>query len=104
MARLLDAPRRQTINETSSAQVRVDRKHQINLWYLIAAIFAVIWLRDIWVTSREVEPVPYSRFLELLEQGKIVAIAIRDKIIQASLKEPLPNGEKKIVATRVEPD
>jgi cell division protease FtsH len=82
----------------------VDRKHQINLWYLIAAIFAVIWLRDIWVTSREVEPVPYSRFLELLEQGKIVDIAIRDKIIQASLKEPLPNGEKKIVATRVEPD
>ena len=29
----------------------MDRKTQINLWYLIAAIFAVIWLRELWVTS-----------------------------------------------------
>jgi cell division protease FtsH len=82
----------------------VERKHQINLWYLMAALLAVIWLRELWVTSQEVEPVAYSQFLQLLEQGKISEIAIRDKVIQGSLKEPLPDGEKKIVTTRVEPD
>ena len=82
----------------------MDRKTQISLWYLIAAMLAVIWLRDAWVTSREVEPVPYSQFLQLLEQGKVSEIAIRDKVIQGSLREPLANGEKKIITTRVDPE
>jgi cell division protease FtsH len=82
----------------------VDRKHQINLWYLMLALLAVIWLRDIWVTTRDVEPVAYSEFLQLLEKGQITEITVRDQLIQGALKDPLPDGEKRIVTTRVEPE
>src|SRR5215207_9474633 len=68
------------------------------------AILAVIWLRELWVTARDVEPVPYSQFLQLLEQNKITEIAIRYNVIQGSLKEALPDGEKKFITTRVDPD
>jgi len=82
----------------------VERKTQINLWYLLLAVLAVIWMRDIWVTAQEVEPLAYSEFMKLLEEGKVADISIRDNIIHGSLKEALPDGEKKFVTTRVDPD
>jgi cell division protease FtsH len=81
----------------------LERKTQINLWYLIIAILAVIWIRDAWIASRDVEPVAYSEFLRMLEQGKVSEIAIGEKVIQGNLKEPLPDGEKKFITTRVDP-
>jgi len=81
----------------------LERKTQINLWYLIIAVLAVIWIRDAWVTARDVEPVAYSEFLRLLEQGKVSEIAIGEKIVQGNLKEPLADGEKKFITTRVDP-
>ena len=78
---------------------RVERKTQINLWYLILAMLAVIWVREAWIAAQEVEPVAYSDFLLMLEQGKVNEIQIREKVIQGTLKEPLPDGEKKIVTT-----
>ena len=51
----------------------MERSTQINLWYLLLALLAVIWLRDVWVTSQEVEPIAYSEFLQLvqLDQGSV---------------------------------
>jgi cell division protease FtsH len=95
---------RSSVVFSASALSALERKTQINLWYLMLALLAVIWLRDLWVTSREVEPVAYSEFLQMLERGQITEITIRDRIIQGALKEPLANGEKRIVTTRVDPD
>ena len=81
----------------------MERKTQINLWYLLLAMLAVIWLRDLWVTSRDVEPLAYSEFLQLLERGQVTEITIRDQLIQGSLRDPLPDGEKRFVTTRVDP-
>src|SRR5918999_1834243 len=68
------------------------------------AMLAVIWLREAWVAARDVEPVAYSEFMRLLEDGKIDEISVRDQVIQGTLKEPLPDGEKKFITTRVEPE
>src|SRR4051812_40431531 len=82
----------------------LERKTQINLWYLMIALLAVIWLRDLWVTSREVEPLAYSEFLHMLQSGQIADIAIRDNVISGSLTKPLANGETKFITTRVDPE
>lgn len=82
----------------------MERKTQINLWYLMIALLAVIWLRDLWVTSRDVEPLAYSEFLQMLEKGQIADIAIRDNVISGSLVKPLANGETKFITTRVDTD
>jgi cell division protease FtsH len=81
----------------------LDRKTQINIWYLALALIAVIWMRDLWVASQQVEPLAYSQFMRLLEQGKVADISIRDNIIHGTLREPLPQGETKFVTTRVDP-
>jgi len=81
----------------------VERSTQINLWYLLLALLAVIWLRDVWVTSQEVEPIAYSEFLQLVQRGKVGEITIRGSTIAGTLTEPLPKGEKKFITTRVDP-
>jgi len=82
----------------------VERKTQITIWYAIVAVLGIIWLRDLWVTSQQVEPLPYSDFESLLQQGKVQELAIRDNTIQGTLKEPLPRGQRKFVTVRVNPD
>jgi len=82
----------------------VERKTQITVWYVMIAIVGIIWLRDLWVTSRQVEPIPYSDFHALLEQNKVAEIAVRDNTIQGTLREPLPGGQRKFVTVRVEQD
>ena len=82
----------------------MERKTQITVWYVIIALFGIIWLRDLWVATRQIEPIPYSDFHALLEQHKVAEIAIRDNTIQGTLREPLPSGQKKFVTVRVDQD
>src|SRR5687767_11342235 len=72
----------------------MERKTQINLWYVLLAMLAVIWLREAWVTSQQVEPVPYSQFQKLLEDGNVTEITIRGDLIHGTLKTPLPGGDE----------
>ena len=46
----------------------MNKQTQISVWYFLAALLAVLWLREIWVESRQVEPLPYSEFQRLLEK------------------------------------
>jgi cell division protease FtsH len=82
----------------------VERKTQITIWYVIVALLGVIWLRDLWVASRQVEALPYSEFQSLLKADKIQELAVRDNTIQGTLKEPLPGGQRKFVTVRVDED
>ncbi len=82
----------------------MERRTQFTLWYLIIAIIGVFWLRDLWVTATQVEPIPYSDFQQQLKAGKIKDIAISDNIIQGTYKEKTPDGRTRFVTTRVDPD
>jgi cell division protease FtsH len=75
----------------------------INIWYVLFALLAVLWLRDVWLSSRETESVPYSEFLRHLERGRLQDVQIRSDLIIATLKEPSQDGHKRIVTVRVEP-
>lgn len=49
----------------------VERKTQFNIWYVILAALGVLLLQDFWEQSRQVEPIPYSRFEKYLDEGRI---------------------------------
>ncbi|HEU0202043.1 MAG TPA: ATP-dependent zinc metalloprotease FtsH [Burkholderiaceae bacterium] len=79
-------------------------KTHFNLWYLVFALIAVMWIRDIWVASTAVQTVAYSEFQQYLRNGQIESIAVSDRQVHATLKQPTPDGRTRIVATRVDPD
>lgn len=82
----------------------MDKKAQINFWYVIVAVFGILLAQSLYVQSTKITPIPYSRFQTLLDQGKVAEIAITQNHIRGTLKEAEPNGLKYFVTTRVESD
>ncbi|MBI4755990.1 MAG: ATP-dependent zinc metalloprotease FtsH [Betaproteobacteria bacterium] len=81
-----------------------EKKTQFSVWYFIFALLTVMWLHNLWVQARTVEPLPYSEFQALLKEGRVAEIAITDNYITGTLKSPLADGRSKFVTTRVEAD
>ena len=81
----------------------MEKQTQISIWYFVLALLAVLWLREIWVESRQVEPLPYSEFQRLLKEGQIKEITISDKLIQGTLAKPV-QGRSRFVTIRVDPE
>ncbi len=82
----------------------MDKKTQINFWYIIAAMFGIFVVQSLYIQSTKITPIPYSRFQTLLDQGKVDEIAITQNRIRGTLKEAGADGLKDFVTTRVESD
>ena len=75
-----------------------------NVWYLAFAILGVLWLRDVWLTMRQVEPIAYSQFQQDLKQGRIKDLEISTTTIQGAYKDPRPDGRTRFATQRVDPE
>lgn len=80
----------------------MEKKHQINLWYAVAAFGLVILFQSWWEAHKTVEPIPYSQFEHYLKERKIEEISIKENTIQGKFKTPLEDGKQYFVTTRVE--
>ena len=81
----------------------MEKQTAFNIWYVMLALLAVIWLRDAWVGVSQVEAIPYSEFLHHVKTGELEEIAISNNVIQAKLRKPTSDGGTRIVTTRVDP-
>ncbi len=82
----------------------MDKKTQINFWYVIVAVLGVLFVQNLYMQYTKVAPIPYSQFQILLDQGKIAEIAVTENHIYGTLREAGPEGLKDFVTTRVEPE
>lgn len=85
-------------------QLPMDKKTQINFWYVIIAVLSILLIQSMYARYTKVEPIPYSRFHTLLDEDKIAEIAITENHIYGSLKGEGADGLKDFVTTRVEPE
>ena len=81
----------------------MQKQTQISVWYFLVALLAVLWLRELWVESQQIEPLPYSEFQRLLKEGQIKEIKISDRMIQGTLSAPV-QGRSRFVTIRVDPE
>ena len=85
----------------------MDKKLQINFWYVIAAMLGIVLFQSFlveYLQGSKPVPIPYSRFESLLNDGKIADISITPNYIRGTLREPQSDGLKDFITTRVEPD
>jgi len=80
----------------------MERQTQINVWYLVIAALAVMWLSNLWKEARTVEPITYSEFVGYLKEGKIAEVVIRENIVEGTFKEPQADKRTRFVAVRVD--
>ncbi|MCB1740082.1 MAG: ATP-dependent metallopeptidase FtsH/Yme1/Tma family protein, partial [Gammaproteobacteria bacterium] len=81
----------------------MEKKHQINIWYVVVAILAITLIQDWWAAASRVQTIPYSEFEQDLKDGRIERIDIGDRFIHGYYKTP-HKDRSEFITTRVEPD
>jgi cell division protease FtsH len=67
----------------------MDKKQQVNIWYVLLAILALLFFQSWWVEQRQVETLPYSQFEKLLREGGIEEMSVGTNVIEGKLKQPI---------------
>jgi cell division protease FtsH len=81
----------------------VNRQQQLNIWYWIGAFLLLLLFQGWWQGAAVTERIPYSRFLELLEQDRIADIQVRPESIAGRYREPI-DGRTHFLTTIVPED
>jgi cell division protease FtsH len=82
----------------------MERNTQWNIWFIALAILGVLLLHNFVVQWQQVEPMPYSEFLNELKNHNVKEIAVYTDHIEGSLVQPLADGRSRFSTTRVEID
>jgi len=79
------------------------RGWRFDIGYLLLAMVAILIFQQMWTAYDQTQVVSYSEFRDLLEDGKIAEVSVADQYVRATLKSPLADGRKQVVAVRVDP-
>jgi cell division protease FtsH len=81
----------------------MDRQTVFNIWFVMAAILAVLLVQGLLEEARRVEPIAYSQFQAYLDQGKINDLQISQNRITGEITDPAPGDPTHFVTARVDP-
>ena len=79
----------------------MEKKAQINFWYVLAALIAMVAIQDLLVAVRQTETIPYSEFKKLVAEGKVAEATVGPTTITGRFREPV-DGKPFFVTQRVE--
>ena len=82
----------------------MDKKTHINFWYVVIAIFAILFFQQWWHEREIVEDVPYNEFLTLLEDDQLLEIQVSDTEIRGKLRATEFDGAQFISTVRIDAD
>ena len=84
--------------------MQLKREHHINFWYIMLAFMAVLWIQDWLIRNSGVETIPYSRFEDLLHQGKLDDLVVGNDRITGTLKDAPKGKPDRFTTVRVDPE
>ncbi len=84
--------------------MQIKREHHINFWYIIGTMIAVMLLQDFFVQATQTKTIPYSEFLQLVDQGGVSDLVVGQTKITGTLKDAKPNDPQHFATYRVSPE
>jgi cell division protease FtsH len=76
---------------------------RFHVWYWLIAAVAITGVQYFLALSGGPVSIPYSQFEQYLRDGKVAEIAVSDRLVRGTLKQPLPDGGDRFETVRVEP-
>ena len=64
----------------------MEKHHKFSIWYVVLGVWVVLIVHNYLASMLAVQRIPYSTFLSLLEEGKVVEIAVSANEIQGKMK------------------
>uniref|UniRef100_UPI00406BE387 ATP-dependent metallopeptidase FtsH/Yme1/Tma family protein n=1 Tax=Inquilinus sp. OTU3971 TaxID=3043855 RepID=UPI00406BE387 len=83
--------------------MQIKKEHQINFWYVIGSVLAMLVVQNLLTQSSRVEAIPYSTFLELVRDDKVTDLVVGPTRITGSYREPADGKPREFSTIRVEP-
>ena len=77
---------------------------RFNIWGVLLLAYLLVNLGLWMVESRDVAEIPYSKFEELLDQGRVEQLQVGEETVTGTLKEPGPEEKPRFTALRVDPE
>ncbi|HZM00767.1 MAG TPA: ATP-dependent zinc metalloprotease FtsH [Planctomycetota bacterium] len=74
------------------------------MWLVLLLGYLIVNLGLSLFEARDVAEIPYSRFQELLEQGRVEELAVGDDAVSGKLKDPQADEKPRFRALRVDPE
>src|SRR5829696_8693825 len=84
--------------------MQVKREHQINFWYIMAAIMAVVMIQDLLSQAGHTRQIPYSEFQKLVAEKKVTDVVVGPTRIAGTFTEPGQSDIKHFSTVRVADD
>ncbi|HET6468643.1 MAG TPA: ATP-dependent zinc metalloprotease FtsH [Geminicoccaceae bacterium] len=81
----------------------MDKQTTFNIWYVMAAILAVLLIQGVLEQARQIEQIPYSQFQQYLAQGRIDNLRITSNRIVGEIRDAAPGEPSQFVTARVDP-
>ncbi|MBN1663299.1 MAG: ATP-dependent metallopeptidase FtsH/Yme1/Tma family protein, partial [Deltaproteobacteria bacterium] len=81
----------------------MEKEHKFSVWYVLIGIWIVLIVQSYIASMFALKTIPYSQFMGLLKQGKIVEIAVTENQIQGKMKGT-EGGTENFRTVRVEPE
>ena len=78
------------------------QKQNVIVWYILAAGLGILFVQWALANYAQVEPIPFSQFEQLVDEGKVAEVAVGQDTIQGKVKDKLPSGKTAFVTTRVD--
>jgi len=84
----------------------MEKQHKFSIWYVLLGIWLVLIIQNFLFSAFAIKTIPYSEFLKLLKENKVIEVAISANQIQGKLKEGDGETAKEIVfkTVRVDPE
>jgi cell division protease FtsH len=79
----------------------MEQRTKFNIFYVLFAVLAMVFVQEAWRRAQTVEVVPYSEFEKYLEDDKIAEVTVSDQHITGKLKKP--EGSKTVVIANLVP-
>ncbi|MGZ5909044.1 MAG: ATP-dependent zinc metalloprotease FtsH [Reyranella sp.] len=80
------------------------KENAFNFVYLVVALIAIVFLRDLWVQQQKIDQIPYSEFRALLEAGRVGEVAVGDTYIRGTLANPAAGEKPEFITDKLQID
>lgn len=77
---------------------------QFNLRYWLVAVLLFSGLQYLMALQQRTVEIPYSEFEQYLQEGRLESVAVSERFVEGTLKEPLASGQNLVRANRIEPE
>jgi cell division protease FtsH len=82
----------------------MEKRQKFSIWYVLLGIWFVLILQNYITSMFAIKTIPYSEFLKLLKENKVVEVAISANQIEGKLKDEATGEEQMFKTVRVDPD